>query len=102
VVFPRISHGSRPTLVNGQAAAPREYVSTRTVRTVFLEVCPAGGVLLIAVIIPPTASTFAELDPGFRDHATGLGCGCDMGQGYLFSRPLPADQLIAFIRQHNS
>ncbi len=28
--------------------------------------------------------------------------GCDMGQGYLFSRPLPADQLIAFIRQHNS
>ena len=28
--------------------------------------------------------------------------GCDMGQGYLFSRPLPADQLIAFIGQHNS
>ena len=28
--------------------------------------------------------------------------GCDMGQGYLFSRPLPADQVITFIRQRNS
>ncbi len=28
--------------------------------------------------------------------------GCDMGQGYLFSRPLPAEQVIAFIRQRNA
>ena len=27
---------------------------------------------------------------------------CDMGQGYLFSHPLPADELVAFIRQRNA
>jgi diguanylate cyclase (GGDEF)-like protein/PAS domain S-box-containing protein len=28
--------------------------------------------------------------------------GCDLLQGYLFSRPVPADQVIEFIRQRNS
>lgn len=28
--------------------------------------------------------------------------GCDMVQGFLFSRPVPADEVLAFIRQYNS
>ena len=30
------------------------------------------------------------------------GRGCDLVQGYLYSRPVPADEAIAFIRQRNS
>jgi EAL domain-containing protein (putative c-di-GMP-specific phosphodiesterase class I) len=26
-------------------------------------------------------------------------CGCDAGQGYLFQRPVPAEQMAAFLRQ---
>ena len=28
--------------------------------------------------------------------------GCDFIQGYYFSRPLPKDQFIAFVREKNS
>jgi EAL domain-containing protein (putative c-di-GMP-specific phosphodiesterase class I) len=28
--------------------------------------------------------------------------GCDLVQGYLYSRPVPAAEAIAFILQHNS
>lgn len=35
-----------------------------------------------------------------RDYLKGKGC--DFVQGYLFSRPVPADQVLAFIRQTNS
>lgn len=27
------------------------------------------------------------------------GIGCEMGQGYLFSRPIPAEQVIDFVRR---
>jgi EAL domain-containing protein (putative c-di-GMP-specific phosphodiesterase class I) len=31
-----------------------------------------------------------------------IGKGCDLIQGYLFSRPVPAGEVTAFIRQRNS
>jgi len=35
-----------------------------------------------------------------RDYLKGKGC--DFVQGYLFSRPVPAGQVLEYIRQRNS
>jgi diguanylate cyclase len=39
---------------------------------------------------------------GIEDEATGqalLNLGCDLGQGYFFARPMPADQLVSRIQK---